>query len=70
MTAKERLQEWLDHLDEEDAEEVLGILEIEGPVRRPLTDEERASIDRGLAALARGEGIPHDEVFRRLGIKA
>jgi predicted transcriptional regulator len=68
MTAKERLREWLDGLDEEDAEEALDILVFERPLRQALTPEERASIEKGLAELDRGEGIPHDEVFRRLGI--
>ena len=33
-----------------------------------LTDEGRAAIDAGLASLARGEGIPHEEVLREFGL--
>lgn len=68
MTAKERLREWVEELDEEDAAEALLLLENAADPGRPLTPAQRASIERGLAQAAEGRGIPHDEVFRRLGI--
>lgn len=34
-----------------------------------LTPDTAAALDRARAALARGEGIPHDEVLREFGLK-
>ncbi len=33
-----------------------------------LTEEQQESIKRGLEELDRGEGIPHEEAMRRLGL--
>ena len=34
-----------------------------------ITPETAAGIDRARASLARGEGIPHDEILREFGLK-
>jgi hypothetical protein len=34
-----------------------------------LTAEMAAALDRARASLARGEGIPHDEILREFGLK-
>jgi ethanolamine utilization microcompartment shell protein EutL len=34
-----------------------------------LTPETAAALDRARASLARGEGIPHEEILREFGIK-
>lgn len=34
-----------------------------------LTPETAAALDRSRASLARGEGIPHDEILREFGLK-
>lgn len=33
-----------------------------------LTEEQRQSVDRGLAQADRGERIPHEEALKRLGL--
>ena len=35
---------------------------------KELTPETAASLDRARASLARGEGIPHDEILREFGL--
>ena len=35
-----------------------------------LTDEAAASLDRARASLARGEGVPHEEILREFGLLA
>lgn len=34
----------------------------------PLTPEEAAAIEAGIASLERGEGIPHEEVLAEFGL--
>ena len=34
-----------------------------------LTPETAASLDRARASLARGEGIPHEDILREFGLK-
>jgi hypothetical protein len=34
-----------------------------------LTPEAAATLERARASLARGEGIPHDEILREFGLK-
>lgn len=34
-----------------------------------LTPEVSAALDRARASLARGEGVPHDEILREFGLK-
>jgi len=33
-----------------------------------ITPETAAALDRGRASLARGEGIPHEEILREFGL--
>jgi len=33
-----------------------------------LTDEDRAAIQAGIDSLARGKGIPHEEILREFGL--
>ncbi len=33
-----------------------------------LTEEQQQAVDEAIAELDRGEGIPHEEVMRRLGL--
>jgi hypothetical protein len=35
----------------------------------PLTPETATALDRARASLARGEGIPHDDILREFGLK-
>lgn len=35
----------------------------------PVTAEDAAAIEEGCASLARGEGIPHEEILREFGLK-
>jgi hypothetical protein len=44
----------------------LALAEVE---ERDLTPDATAALDRARASLARGEGIPHDEILREFGLK-
>lgn len=44
----------------------LALAEVED---EEITPETAAAIDRARASLARGEGIPHDEILREFGLK-
>jgi len=44
----------------------LALAEVE---EEDLTPDTAAALDRARASLARGEGIPHDEVLRDFGLK-
>ena len=44
----------------------LALAEVE---EEDLTPDTAAVLDRARASLARGEGIPHDEVLREFGLK-
>jgi hypothetical protein len=37
--------------------------------REEISPETAAALDRARASLARGEGIPHDEILREFGLK-
>jgi hypothetical protein len=37
--------------------------------KEEITPETAAALDRARASLARGEGIPHEEVLREFGLK-
>jgi hypothetical protein len=76
---RRRAHELLDRLPPEKLEAVQGLLEVMvEPLSRslasaPVEDEEitpetAAALDRARASLARGEGIPHDEVLREFGL--
>jgi hypothetical protein len=34
----------------------------------PISEEEAAALDEAHAAIARGEGIPHEEILREFGL--
>jgi len=43
----------------------------EAPVEEEeITPDTAASLDRARASLARGEGIPHDEILREFGLNS
>ena len=69
----------LDALPDEKVSAVRGLLEVmveplsrslaKAPVEEEeLTLETAAALDRARASLARGEGIPHDEILREFGL--
>ena len=66
MTAKQLLHEYIESLSEEDAA-VAATMLIPG-VNRRLTAEERRAIDRGIAEMDAGKGIPLEEIEREFGI--
>jgi hypothetical protein len=70
---------FLDHLRDDQLSAVRGLLEsMLSPLDRslalspiddePLTPEDAAAIDAGIASLERGEGIPHEEILREFGL--
>jgi hypothetical protein len=68
----------LDMLPAEKLNAVRNLLEVMvEPVARSLalatveeiTPETATALDRARASLARGEGIPHDEILREFGLK-
>lgn len=69
----------LDALPDEKVSAVRGLLEVmveplsrslaKTPVEEEeLTPETAAALDRARASLARGEGIPHEEILREFGL--
>ena len=69
MTAKEMLRDYLETMDEDEAERVLDLL-FRRPVCEPppLTSEQIAAINEGRRQAREEVSIPHDEAMRRLGI--
>ena len=77
MTAKEELHRLVNELSENEARLWLEALRTRDPLLlklltapyddEPETDEERAAIQKARDQLARGEMIPDDELWRRLG---
>ena len=77
---RQRAHALLDMLPAEKLNAVRSLLEVMvEPLARSLalaaveeeevTPETAAGIDRARASLARGEGIPHDEILREFGLK-
>ena len=77
---RQRAHALLDMLSAEKLDAVRSLLEVMiEPLARSLAlapmDEEEiapdtaAAIDRSRASLARGEGIPHDEILREFGVE-
>ncbi len=61
----------LDMLPEEKVSAVRSLLQVmvEPPVEEEeVTPETAAAIDRSRASLARGEGIPHEDILREFGL--
>ncbi|HEY6346989.1 MAG TPA: hypothetical protein VIY49_36330 [Bryobacteraceae bacterium] len=44
----------------------LAVAEVE---QEEITSETEKALDRGRTSLARGDGIPHDEILREFGLK-
>ncbi|MBI4320610.1 MAG: hypothetical protein HY675_19135 [Chloroflexi bacterium] len=83
MSPRERLHKLVEEIAEDDvlaAEKFLAFLRSQhDPVRaaidaapiddEPEDDEERQAVAKAEAQFARGEGIPHDEALRHLGLE-
>ena len=78
MLTRDQMHQFIDLLPDTRLAEVSELLEkLADPVLwalatapeddEPLTEEDIAALDEGRAALARGEVIPDEEVWRRLG---
>jgi len=79
LTTKQHAHELLDLLPPEKLNAVRGLLEVmveplsrslaQAPVEEEeLTSETAAALDSARASLARGEGIPHEEIMREFGL--
>lgn len=79
MTDKQHVVELLDRLGPGQLAAVVQLLEVmTDPVARslanapvetePVAAEEAAALDEAHAAIARGEGIPHEEILREFGL--
>ncbi len=69
VTAKEALRELIDDMADDEAEWTLGWLAAEqAQSPRPLTPDESAAIERGLADSAAGRLVDLEEVERELGL--
>jgi hypothetical protein len=75
---KEHAYELIDRLLPTQLSAVVGLLEAmldpvslaNAPVEEEeITPETAAALDRARASLARGEGIPHEEILREFGLK-
>lgn len=80
VTERQQAHALLDLLPDEKLHAVRSLLEVMveplsrslslAPVEdEDLTPETAASLDRARASLARGEGIPHEEILREFGLK-
>ncbi len=68
MTAKQALLDLVQDLSEDEAAELMEKLRLNGTIKfKPMTDEQRASLQRGMAQTDAGLGVPHSEVMRRFG---
>jgi hypothetical protein len=74
---KEHAYELIDRLRPTQLSAVVGLLEAmldpvsiaNAPVEEEeITPETAAALDRARASLARGEGIPHEEILREFGL--
>jgi hypothetical protein len=77
MTIKEQLRAMVETLSEDDAALLVRALQgdrlawtlLAAPIDdEPETDEERAAVEEAKAELARGEGVPWEDVKRELGL--
>jgi hypothetical protein len=75
---KEHAHELIERLAPRQVTAVVGLLEAmldpvslaNAPVEEEeLTPETAAALERARASLARGEGIPHEEILREFGVK-
>jgi hypothetical protein len=76
---KQQAHQLLDQLDAGQLSAVVHLLQVmTGPLSRSLgsapveeeeiTPETAAALDRARASLARGEGIPHEDILREFGL--
>jgi hypothetical protein len=69
MTAKQALREWVETMSEEAAEELLARLEWESiEFDDPPSPEELVLLKDAMAAIANGDVLPADAVFKDLGL--
>ena len=75
---KDHAYELIDRLPPAQLSAVVGLLEaMLAPVslanvpeeEEEITPETAAALDRARASIARGEGIPHEEILREFGLK-
>ncbi len=57
---------WLTELQDPDILQQLNTIKSGQDWWDQISEEERSAIDEGIAELDRGEGIPHEEVVRRV----
>ncbi|MFN8618836.1 MAG: hypothetical protein U0837_17265 [Dehalococcoidia bacterium] len=67
MSTKERLHQLVDEMNDDQADELLERLEFVAP---PLSEEDRASIERGRAQARAGQLRTTEEVFASLRTRA
>jgi hypothetical protein len=76
--SKEHAHELIERLAPRQVTAVVGLLEAmldpvslaNAPVEEEeITPETAAALNRARASLARGEGIPHEEILREFGVK-
>ncbi len=75
---KEHAHELIERLAPRQVAAVVGLIEAMldpvSPANAPVEEEEltpetAAALERARASLARGEGIPHEEILREFGVK-
>ncbi len=66
MTAKQALHERIEHLSEEEAEELLARLDWESTETETLTDEEMEEVLAGKREIEAGDWVDGEEALRRL----
>lgn len=70
VSVRQALHAYIDALDEDDLRTVWDWLQSGGTIEfAPLTDDQRASIERGREQSRRGGTIPHAEVLQRFKAK-
>ncbi len=71
MSAKQELRDYIDELSDDEALSLWQRIQCEDlePVA-PLSDEDRAAVERGLRDIAEGRTFSLEEVERELGLRA
>ncbi len=73
---KKQAHELIERLSPTQLSAMVGLLEAmldpaaiaNAPVEEEITPETAAAMDRARESLARGEGIPHEEILREFGL--
>jgi predicted transcriptional regulator len=66
VTAKQALLDLVHDLTEDQAADLMERLQAAGAIKfKPMTPEQRASLQRGIAQTDAGLAVPHSEVLRR-----